>query len=121
MDKILIWHNPRCRTSRAGLIYLKEKGIEPEIFLYLKEGFSPETLAALIRKSGLDVDAFIRKQEKIYRELGLKGKQLTAEEFAELAAEHPKLLQRPIVICGERVVLAQPPEAIDPLLEACDD
>ena len=121
MNTMRIWHNPRCRTSRAGLNYLKEKGIEPEIFLYLKEGFSPETLAALIRKSGLDVDAFIRKQEKIYRELGLKGKQLSIDEFAVLASEHPKLLQRPIVICGEMVVLAQPPEAVDPLLEACGD
>jgi arsenate reductase (glutaredoxin) len=117
MNKILIWHNPRCKVSRAGLSYLREKGIEPEVFQYLKEGFKPEELARLIRLSGLPVETFIRKPEKIYRELGLKGKQLTAEEFAELAAEHPKLLQRPIVIYGERVVLAQPPEAVDILLD----
>jgi len=73
-------------------------------------------LAKLIRQSGLPVDKFIRKQEKLYRELGLKGKQLTAEAFAELAEKHPKLLQRPIVIRGDKVVLAQPPEAVDELL-----
>jgi len=117
MDKILIWHNPRCKTSRAGLSYLKEKDVDPEIYLYLKEGIKPEELARLIRLSSLPVETFIRKQEKIYKELGLKGKQLTPEEFAKLAAEHPKLLQRPIVIRGERVVLAQPPEAVELLLD----
>ena len=117
MEKVIIWHNPRCRKSREGLNYLKEKGIEPEIYDYIKNGINPDELAEIIRKSGLPVEAFIRTNEKEYRELGLKGKQLSAEEFARIAAEHPRLLQRPIVIKGDRVVLARPADRIDALLQ----
>ncbi|NOX36680.1 MAG: arsenate reductase (glutaredoxin) [Calditrichaeota bacterium] len=115
MEKVIIWHNPRCRKSREGLNYLKEKGIEPVIFDYLKEGIPADELADLIKKSGLPVEAFIRSNEKEYRELGLKGKSLTAEEFARIAANHPRLLQRPIVVYGDRVVLARPASEIDKL------
>ena len=113
---IVIWHNPRCRKSREGLEYLKSKGIEPKIFNYLAEPFSSEELAELIQKSGQPLKEFIRTNEKEYKELGLKGKDLTVDEFARIAVEHPKLLQRPIVINGDKVVLARPAEKIDEIL-----
>lgn len=113
---VKIWHNPRCRKSREGLEFLKSKGIEPEVFNYLQESFSPDELADLIRKSGQPLKDFIRTNEKEYKELGLKGKDLTIEEFAEIASKHPKLLQRPIVINGEKVVLARPAEKIEEIL-----
>lgn len=116
MREFTIWHNPRCRKSRAGLQYLKDRGIEPRIFEYLKEKFSPEELAELIHKSDQPLSDFIRSKEKEFKELGLRGKQLTVEEFARVAAAHPKLLERPIVICGDRVVLARPVENIEQLL-----
>ncbi len=115
MDKVIIWHNPRCRKSREGLNYLREKGIEPVIYEYLKEGIAANELADLIRRSGLPVEAFIRTNEKPYRELGLRGRSLSPEEFARIAANHPKLLQRPIVIYRDRVVLARPASEIDKL------
>ncbi len=117
MEKIIIWHNPRCRKSREGLNYLKSKGVEPEIYDYMKAGINAEELAALIRKSGLPLKEFIRTNEKEYKALGLKEKDLTPETFARIAAEHPRLLQRPIVIKGERVVLGRPVERIDALFE----
>jgi arsenate reductase len=116
MEKVIIWHNPRCRKSREGLEYLKGKGIEFEIFEYLKEGFQPEELARIIRNSGQPLKEFIRTNEKEYRELGLKGRELTVEEFAAIASKYPKLLQRPIVVRGNRAVLARPPEKIDEIL-----
>ncbi len=116
MENVIIWHNPRCRKSREGLKYLQDKGIEPVIFDYMKNGINPEELAEIIRKSGQPLSDFIRTNEKEYRELGLKGKELTPEEFARIAAEHPKLLQRPIVIKGDKVVVARPPERIDDIL-----
>ena len=116
MEEITIWHNPRCRKSRAGLVYLEGKGVDFSIYPYLKEGIDPAALARIIELSGEPVSTFIRTQEAIYRELGLKGKTFSAMEFADLAAKHPKLLQRPIVISGEKVVLAQPPERIDEIL-----
>ncbi len=117
MANVIIWHNPRCRKSREGLNYLKEKGIEPEIYDYMKQGINPEELAAIIRKSGLPVEEFVRSNEKEYRELGLKGRQLSPEEFARIAAEHPRLLQRPIIIKGDTVVLGRPVSRIDAIFQ----
>lgn len=116
MKKVIIWHNNRCSKSRAGLQYLRNKGIEPEIFEYLKSGIDPVELADLIQKSRQPVSDFIRKKEKEFRELQLKGKELSAAEFAQIAAEYPKLLERPIVIHGEKVVLARPATKIDEIL-----
>ncbi len=116
MSSLKIWHNPRCRKSREGLQYLQDKGLEPEIFNYLQEKIDAGELAGLIGKSGQPLKEFIRSNEKEYRELGLKGKELTAAEFAEIAAGHPKLLQRPIVINGDKVVLARPAEKIEEIL-----
>ncbi|NOZ56323.1 MAG: arsenate reductase (glutaredoxin) [Calditrichaeota bacterium] len=116
MAKVVVWHNPRCRKSRAGVKYLEEKGVEFEIVDYIKNGVDVQELARIIRLSGRPVSEFIRTNEKEYRELGLKGKELTPEEFAQIVAEHPKLLQRPIVVAGDKVVLAQPPERVEEIL-----
>ena len=116
MAKVVVWHNPRCRKSRAGVKYLEEKDVEFEIVDYIKNGVDVQELARIIRLSGRPVSEFIRTNEKEYRELGLKGKELTPEEFAQIVAEHPKLLQRPIVVAGDKVVLAQPPERVEEIL-----
>lgn len=117
MAEVTIWYNPRCRKSREGLQYLRDHGVEPKIYDYLKEGINPEELADVIRKSGQPLKDFIRRNEKEYKELGLKGKELTVEEFARIAAEHPKLLERPIVVKGDRAVLGRPVEKIAEILD----
>ena len=116
MEKIVVWHNPRCRKSREGVQYLQSRGVQFEIYDYIKNGIDPDELARIIRASGQPVSDFIRTNEKEYRELGLKGKELTPEEFAQIAKDHPKLLQRPIVVKGDRAVLARPPERADEIL-----
>ncbi len=116
MANTKIWHNPRCRKSREGLKFLKDKGIEPEIFNYLQSPIDAEELAGHIKKSGQPLKEFIRSNEKEFKTLELKGRDLTIEEFASIAAKHPKLLQRPIVIHNNKVVLARPAEKIENIL-----
>lgn len=116
MDKIKILHNPRCSKSRQGLQYLKKKNLDVEIVDYVKQGIDAAELAKIIAMSDQPLDAFIRKNEQEYKELGLKDKQLTAHEFAQIASKHPKLLQRPIVIRDGKAVVARPIEKIDALL-----
>jgi len=116
MDKIKIWHNPRCRKSREGLQYLQDKGIEPDIYEYLKSGIETNELIEIINKTGQPLKDFIRTQEADYKTLGLKGKDLTVEEFAKHASDYPKILQRPIIIKGNKAVLARPANKIDEIL-----
>lgn len=116
MANTTIWHNPRCRKSREGLKFLQDKGIEPEIFNYLQSPIDAEELAGHIKKSGQPLKEFIRASEKEYKTLGLKGREISVEEFSSIAAKHPKLLQRPIVIHNEKVVLARPAEKIEDIL-----
>ena len=116
MKKVQIWHNPHCRKSREGLNFLRDKGIKPEIYEYLKSGFSAKELGDVISKTGQSVKDFIRTQETDYKELGLKGKELTIEAFSEIAVKRPKLLQRPIVVIGEKAVLALPANKIEEII-----
>lgn len=116
MDKVNIWHNPRCSKSREGLKYLQDKGLQPEVYDYMPEGIDPKELAQLIEKRGQPVEDFIHRNEPAYTELGLQNKALTAEEFAHLAARHPRLLQRPRVIRGNDLVLGRPASKIDAIL-----
>jgi len=75
-----------------------------------------DELASVIKMTGQTVKDFIRTNEADYKEWGLKGKELSIEKFAEIAAKHPRLLQRPIVIKGDKAVLGQPADKIDKIL-----
>ena len=110
-----IYHNPRCSKSRAGLEYLEKKGFDLEIKKYLSDGITVEELADIITKSGRPVTNFIRTQEKDYKE-NFKGKNLSDDEWIQILTENPRLLQRPIVINGNKAVLAQPPEEVDKIV-----
>lgn len=110
-----IYHNPRCAKSRAGLKYLEEKMADFEIVRYLETGLNEKELADVIAKTGKPVFDFVRTQEKIYKEQ-FKGKTLSDKEWIKVLAKNPKLLQRPIVVKGEKAVLGNPPENIDKLL-----
>lgn len=110
-----IYHNPRCKKSRAGLQYLQEKGIEPEIFEYLKNPLTEEELKDLLvrlHKKPIDV---IRTQEEVYRK-EFKGKNFTDDEWVKIMLENPKLIHRPIVVKGPKAVIGDPAENIDVIL-----
>jgi arsenate reductase (glutaredoxin) len=112
---ITIYHNPKCRKSRAGLQYLQEKGLEYTIVEYLKNPFTKDQLKDLLMKLNMKPDEIVRTQEDEYREK-LKGKHFSDEEWITILLENPKLIQRPIVVNNYKAVVAQPADEIDRLL-----
>lgn len=112
---MIIYHNPRCAKSRAGLQYLEEKGYEIEVRKYLSDGITGEQLKEIIDKTGKDAFHFVRTNEPEYISK-YKGKKLTNDQWIKVLTENPKLLQRPIVINGNKAVLANPPENIEDIM-----
>lgn len=106
-----IYHNPRCMKSRQTLALLEEKGVTPEIVLYLENTPSKTALKKIIKMLGITPLELIRKSEKIYKE-NYKGKDLTKEEWIEAMVAHPKLIERPIVVNGDQAVIGRPPENV---------
>jgi arsenate reductase (glutaredoxin) len=112
---IRIYHHPRCRKSRAGLEYLKEKTSKFETVDYIKNGISENEIREIVAKVGASPADLVRTQEEYFKKQ-LKGKEISDEEWIRILAENPKLLQRPIIVTESRAVLGQPPENIDKLL-----
>lgn len=110
-----IYHNPRCAKSREGLKYLEKKGYDIEIVKYLESGIYENDLREIIAKTGKKPFDFVRTQEKEYREL-YKGKEISDGEWIKIFSANPKLLQRPIVINGNKAVLACPPEMVEEIV-----
>ncbi|RMH64434.1 MAG: arsenate reductase (glutaredoxin) [Calditrichaeota bacterium] len=111
--KARIYHNPRCSKSRQTLQLLKEKGVEPEIIEYLKTPPDAREICDLCRRMGIAPRELVRFKEGEARELGItKKSELPDEEWCRLMAEHPKLIERPIVVHGDRVLLGRPPEKV---------
>jgi len=112
---IVIWHNPRCSKSRAGVKYLEEKGIDFEIVKYLDNPPSTEEIREVLGKVGITARELMRTKEAIYKELNLK--EITDEaRLIEAMAAHPKLIERPVVIHGEKAVVARPADVIATIL-----
>ena len=116
MKNIQIYHNPRCSKSRAGLALLEEQRIEPEIIKYLDTPPTVAELTALLQKLDMKPRELMRTKETIYQELGL-GDVEDDTKLIEAMAAHPKLIERPIVIRGDRAVIGRPMENVTALLE----
>lgn len=112
-----LYHNPRCSKSRGALALLNERGIEPRIVAYLEQPPSVEALRTLLARLGVDARALLRKGEAEYKDLGLDDP--TLDEAALIAAmhAHPRLIERPILVVGERAVIGRPPERVLELLD----
>ena len=110
-----IYHNPRCAKSRAGLKYLEKKGFDVEIKNYLDDGLTTAELRNIIDKTGLKPFDLVRIQEEDYK-THLKGKKLTDDQWIASLVKFPKLLQRPIVLNGDRAIIANPPEEIEKIV-----
>ncbi|QDT19318.1 arsenate reductase (glutaredoxin) [Gimesia chilikensis] len=111
-----IYHNPRCGKSRQTLALIEEAGIEPEIIEYLKTPPTAEELDAILKKLKLEPQQLMRKGEAIYKELKLAERELSRDEAIAVMLEHPKLIERPIVVQGRKAVLGRPPENVKELL-----
>jgi arsenate reductase len=109
-----VYHNPRCKKSRAGLQYLSDKNLEFQVREYLKETLSEAELTALVMKLNIKPRDLIRTQEEVFRK-ELKGLNLNDEEWIKVMVENPKLIHRPIVEGKYKAVVGDPPENIDQL------
>ncbi len=109
-----IYHNPRCKKSRAGLQYVKDRTDDFEVVEYLKTPITVEILKDLLVKLNLPPQDMIRTQEAIYKS-DFKGKNFTDDEWITLITENPKLIKRPIVVKGNKAVWGDPANNIEVL------
>ena len=116
MSTYTIYHHPRCSKSRQTVAMLNESGIEPEIVEYLKSPLSVGELQSLQQKLGAPALAMIRSKEQAFEDLGLNTVQDSDDALLEAIAEQPSLLERPIVVCGNKAVIGRPPENVLKLL-----
>jgi arsenate reductase len=107
---IQIYHNPRCSKSRATLALLEANGHAPEVIEYLKTPPDARTIRELVEKLGMKSHELLRKGESEYQSLALQDP--TDEQVVDAIVKHPILLQRPIVVAGDRAAIGRPPEAV---------
>lgn len=113
---VKIWHNPRCRKSREGLELLENTAEEFEVVRYLDDVPSAAELKTVVSYLGISPLELVRKNEAIWKEQ-YKGKQLSDEQILEAMVQNPKLIERPIVIKGEKAVIGRPADKISILLQ----
>ena len=112
---IKIYHNPRCRKSREGLAILQESGKDFQIIKYLDDVPSVNDIQSIIDKLEVSPIDLVRKQEKIWKE-NYKNKTLSDPEILKALHEHPKLIERPIVLKDNKAVIGRPPGDIKKIL-----
>ena len=118
MAELTVYEKPTCTTCRRLFELLTERGVDFDRVDYHVEGLSEGQLRELLRKAGTGPREVLRTKEPLVRELGLADPALSDDELIALMAEHPVVVQRPIVERGDRAVLARPPERV---LELFDD
>ena len=111
----IVYHNPRCKKSRAGLQYVIDKGMEHRVREYLKEPLTEDELSTLVMKLHIKPEELVRTQEEYFRK-ELKGLNLNDEEWIKILVENPKLIKRPIVEGKYKAVLGDPAENIEQVL-----
>jgi arsenate reductase len=116
MDKVTIYHNPACGTSRNTLAMIRESGIEPHVIEYLKTPPTREELRELARASGVGLRGLLRQKGTPYDELGLDNPALTDEQILDAIEAHPILMNRPIVVTGKGTRLCRPSETVREIL-----
>ncbi len=116
MSDYIIYYNPRWGKSRKTLQLLRDNGVEPKIVEYLKDTLTAEELKSLSEKMGIRPAEFIRKGEADFKENNLKEMLNDDNALFAAMAQFPKIIERPIVVKGNKAVLGQPPENVLELL-----
>ena len=106
-----IYHNPRCSKSRQTLALLQEQGIEPDIIEYLTSPPSEAELDQILARLGKEPEALLRKGEDEYKQ-HFKGRDLSRAEMISLMVQHPKVIERPIVVNNGKAAVGRPPESV---------
>jgi arsenate reductase len=112
MTDLILYHNPRCSKSRGALELLQARGLEPQVIRYLETPPSAEQLSTLLRQLGLTARELLRSGEEEYRSLNLADSSLSDAALIEAMVQHPKLIERPILVAGGRAVIGRPPERV---------
>lgn len=108
---MILWHNPRCSKSRQTLALLQEKGIDPEVRLYLNDPPNQQELREVLARLGIAAINLMRVKEPEFKEIGLTQTDAEDQLIAAMA-QTPKLIERPVLINGDRAALGRPPENV---------
>lgn len=112
-QSVVIYHNPRCSKSRETLDLLKKRGVQPEIILYLDNPPDATALEKLLKQLEFSsARQLMRNKEDLYKQLNLDDPALTERQLIQAMVDNPKLIERPIVVSGDRARLGRPPEQV---------
>ena len=117
MTDLTLYHNPRCSKSRGALELLEARGLTPRVVRYLETPPSTEELRELLAKLGYGARQLLRSGEDVYKELNLDDPALDDEALIAAMVEHPRLIERPILVAGDKAVVGRPPERVLELLQ----
>lgn len=112
MTDLTLYHNPRCSKSRAALEILEARGLAPTVVRYLDTPLEAAQLRSLLGKLGLSARQLLRSGEDEYKALNLADDSLSDEQLIAAMAAHPKLIERPILVAGDKAVIGRPPEKV---------
>ena len=115
-NKITIYEKPTCSTCRIVIEMLTKKGVKFDAVNYYQKPFTKAGLKSLLGKMNARPRDILRRNEEIYRKLDLGADDYGDDEILELMVKHPDLIQRPIVVKGDSVILARPPERLKEIL-----
>lgn len=115
MEQITIWHNSRCSKSRDSLCYIQDKFDNTQVYEYLKTPPTLKDIDRVLQQLNIPAEALIRKGEEVYKS-NFKDKKFSEEEWRKILVQHPVLIERPIVIKGNKAVIGRPIEKVIDLL-----
>ena len=112
MTEMTLYHNPRCSKSRGALELLEARGLTPTVLRYLETPPSPAELKTLLARLGIGARQLLRTGEEEYQSLGLADTGLSDDQLIDAMSQHPRLIERPILVVGDRAVVGRPPEKV---------
>lgn len=110
MTELTLYHNPRCSKSRSALELLEGRGLTPTIIRYLETPPTAAELQDVLNKLGIAPRQLLRTGEDEYKQLNLADSDLSDEQLIEAMVAHPRLIERPILVAGDRATVGRPPE-----------
>ena len=112
MGELTIYHNPKCSKSRQTLALIVSKNITPKVILYLEKNISKSEIKNLVLKLSLPIRDILRKSEDEYVKCNLDNQKLNDDEIINSIIRFPKLMERPIVVKGDKAIIGRPPENV---------